>query len=406
MTLESRETENQAPARGTVGSEVPGNNQRGWMSQVLGLLSSRTFVLLIAAVLLILYFQASSDGLFITSTNASLLLRQTAVYALAASAVAILIIMGEIDLSIGSAAYLAGVVTAKCQIAGWDLIPSILAAVGVGLAIGAVQGLVITRLMVPAFIVTLAGFLLWRGLGRLWTDAAAIGPVDPNFSSLTEARMSSIVVNALALLLLATAGWLVYRYLARAKGGDRTPLMQLATPVALSVVVAAVVLWAGHSSIGLPNALLWIAAVGFALFILLNRAKFGRRAVLAGSNHEAAGYAGVNVNRTIMYGFLIMGVTYGLAGVMMTARVSSSTADAGFNLELIAIAAAVIGGNSLRGGIGSIQGAVLGAFLLSTIDNGMALLGVSSYAQDVVKALILVLAVGLDGYFRRRNATG
>jgi ABC-type xylose transport system permease subunit len=404
MPLESREKLSQSSVQ--VAPEGSGGQSGTRASQVLGFLGSRTFVLAIAALLLILYFQASSDGLFITSTNASLLLRQTAVYALAASAVAFLIIMGEIDLSIGSAAYLCGVVAAKCQVAGWDLIPSILAAVGVGLAIGLVQSLVVTRLMVPAFIVTLAGFLLWRGLGRMWTNAAAIGPVDPNFSNLTEGRMTSLLVNLLALILLAAAVWIVYRHFAQAKDGNQSPLVQLATPVALSVVVAAVVLWAGHGTTGLPNALLWIAAVGAALWVLLNRAKFGRRAVLVGSNREAAGYAGVNASRIVLYGFLIMGVVYGLAGAMITARVSSSTADAGTNLELVAIAAAVIGGNSLRGGVGSIQGAVLGAFLLSTIDNGMALLGVSNYAQDVVKALILVFAVGMDGFFRRRHASG
>ncbi len=402
MKLGVREKVTQASAQSSVTSRT-GSNAVNAMPRLLGILGSRTFVLSIAAVLLMLYFQQESEGLFITSTNASLLLRQTAVYALAASAVALLIIMGEIDLSIGSAAYLTGVVAAKCQVAGWDLIPSILAAVGVGLAIGLVQGLVVTRFVVPAFIVTLAGFLLWRGLGRMWTNAAAIGPVDPNFSSLTESRMSGLLVNLLAVLLLLGAAWLVYRRFASQQESDRPPVIRLATSAALAVVVAAVVLWAGHGTSGLPNALLWIAVVGLALSVLLTRAKFGRRAVLVGSNQEAAAYAGINASRTVLYGFLIMGVIYGLAGVMITARVASSTADAGTNLELVAIAAAVIGGNSLRGGVGSIQGAVMGAFLLSTIDNGMALLGVSSYAQDVVKALILVFAVGLDGWFRRRN---
>jgi ABC-type xylose transport system permease subunit len=403
MSPELRENVSQTTPQTTVGRGAGGQNRTGKLPQVLGLLGSRAFVLSIAAVLLILYFQQSSDGLFVTSNNASLLLRQTAVYAMAASGVALLIIMGEIDLSIGSAAYMTGVVAAKCQVAGWGVIPSILAAVAVGLVIGLVQGLVITRFMVPAFIVTLAGFLLWRGLGRMWTNAAAIGPVDPKFSDLTEAPMSSLLVNLLAGVLLVAAGWLVYRRFAAAKDAGRMPLVRLATQVAVSIVVAIVVLWAGHGVTGLPNALLWIAAVVLILGVLLTRAKFGRRAVLVGSNHEAAAYAGVKASRIVLSGFLIMGVIYGLAGVMITSRVASSTPDAGTNLELVAIAAAVIGGNSLRGGIGSIQGAVLGAFLLSTIDNGMALLGVSTYAQDVVKALILVFAVGLDGFFRRRN---
>ena len=135
----------------------------------------------------------------------------------------------------------------------------------------------------------------------------------------------------------------------------------------------------------------------------MTRAQFGRRAFLVGSNHEAAMYAGINVRNTVLLGFVLMGAIAGIAGMMLIARVGTSTADLGINLELTAIAAAVIGGVSLRGGIGSIRGALMGAFLLSTIDNGMSLLGVSSYAQNVVKALILVLAVGLDGYFTRRQ---
>ena len=103
----------------------------------------------------------------------------------------------------------------------------------------------------------------------------------------------------------------------------------------------------------------------------------------------------------MLIGFLIMGAIYGIAGTMLTARAGVASPDAGTTLELVAIAAAVIGGSSLRGGIGSIGGAILGAFLLATIDNGMSLLGVSSYAQNVVKAIILVIAVALDGYFRR-----
>ena len=117
-------------------------------------------------------------------------------------------------------------------------------------------------------------------------------------------------------------------------------------------------------------------------------------------------YAGINVKNTVLIGFVMMGTVCGLAGSMILARVGSSTPDAGTNLELTAIAAAVIGGVSLRGGIGTIRGAMMGAFLLANIDNGMSLLGVSSYAQNVVKALILVFAVGLDSYFTRRQLLG
>jgi ABC-type xylose transport system permease subunit len=367
------------------------------------LLTSRTMVLLIAALLLVMYFQQAAGGIFITPTNASLLLRQTAVVAVAAAGVAILIIMGEIDLSIGSAAFLTGLVAAQCQVAGWSVASSVMAALATGVLLGFVQGFVVTRLALPAFVVTLAGLLLWRGVGLMWTNAAAIGPVSSDFADLTEGRMSSLTTSLLAAGVLIFGLWSAYaRYKSAKKDGEVT-IGPILVALAAWVVLAAALLWIGAGSTGLPNAILWIAAIVVLLGFALTRAKFGRRSFLVGSNREAAMYAGINVNRIVLSGFVIMGAIYGIAGTMLIARVGTSTADSGINLELTAIAAAVIGGVSLRGGMGSILGALLGAFLLSTIDNGMSLLGVSSYAENVVKALILLLAVGLDGYFTRRQ---
>ena len=152
----------------------PGVSVRGAGKRVLELLTSRTIVLIGAALLLIFYFQQRSGGLFVTSSNSSLLLRQTAVVAVVACGMAVLIIMGEIDLSVGSSAFFTGLIAAKCQVAGWGVVPSILAGIGVGIVLGLVQGLVITWFQVPAFIVTLAGFLIWRGLGLLWVNAIPI----------------------------------------------------------------------------------------------------------------------------------------------------------------------------------------------------------------------------------------
>ncbi|MFF4357675.1 hypothetical protein [Streptomyces sp. NPDC001604] len=377
---------------------------RGAKSSVLRILTARSTVLAVAAFVLILYFDEASGGLFITSTNASLLLRQTAVVAVVASGVAILIIMGEIDLSVGSAVFLTGLVAAKCQVAGWGLIPSILTALAVGLGLGLVQGIVVTALAVPAFVVTLGGLLLWRGVGLIWTDAASIGPVQPNFSSMTEGRTPNAIAVVLAVTLVAIVAWRAVVKTSHSAVTGQARMVAVAAPVAGAVLAALILLWVAFGDAGLPNAILWIAAVMLILGLVLNAAKFGRRAFMLGSSRDAAVYAGINAPRTVMIGFLLMGAIYGIGGVMLLARVGTSTADSGVNIEMVAIAAAVIGGNSLRGGMGSIQGAVLGAFLLSTIDNGMSLLGVSTYAENIVKALILVLAVGIDGYFTRRQS--
>ncbi|MGR9235104.1 ABC-type xylose transport system permease subunit [Rhizobium leguminosarum] len=368
--------------------------------------SLRTVVLLAAALVLIFYFQFASEGVFITPNNAALLIRQTAAVAVVAAGVAILIIMGEIDLSIGSVAFLAGLVAAKCQMAGYDVPTSILAALAVGAAIGLVQGLVITRLAVPAFVVTLGGLLLWRGVGLTWTDAAAIGPVTSEFSALTEGRMPAFMAVILVVIVMAygvLTSFLKHR--AAKRRGIAVPAGVLTIPV-ICAILAVGLLWIAFMGRGVPNAIFWIAGIVVALDFTMTRAQFGRRTFLVGSNHEAALYAGIDVRNTVLTGFVLMGTVCGIAGIMLIARVGTSTADSGINLELTAIAAAVIGGVSLRGGIGSIRGALMGAFLLTTIDNGMSLLGVSSYAQNVVKALILVLAVGLDSYFTRRQLLG
>ena len=256
----------------------------------------------------------------------------------------------------------------------------------------------------PAFVVTLGGLLLWRGLGLAWTDAAAIGPVSSGYSALTEGRMPPAMTVLLVVAVLAFTAWSAYRRRRTdARDGGAASVESVVGIALVGVAVAAALLWIGFGGRGLPNAILWMAAIVILLDFTMTRAQFGRRAFLVGSNHEAAMYAGINVRNTVLLGFVLMGAIAGIAGMMLIARVGTSTADSGINLELTAIAAAVIGGVSLRGGIGSIRGALMGAFLLSTIDNGMSLLGVSSYAQNVVKALILVLAVALDGYFTRRQ---
>ncbi|WP_029371519.1 ABC transporter permease subunit [Mycobacterium sp. UM_WWY] len=375
-------------------------------ARLLGAFTSRATVLLVAALALILYFDYASGGLFITTTNASLLLRQTAVIAVIASGVAVLIIMGEIDLSIGSAVFFTGLVAAQCQVARWDLVSTILASVCVGVVMGLLQGVVVVRFGVPAFVVTLAGLLLWRGVGLMWTNAVAVGPVPSGFSSLTEGRLSNMVGILLSVAVVLACFLVTLTKVREYRSLGIGLVSASVAPAVAGVLSAAGLLWVAYGKVGLPNALLWIAAVGIVLTIVMTRAKFGRRAFLVGSNPEAAAFAGVSAGRTVLLGFILMGAIYGIAGVMLTARLSTSTADSGYSLELVAIAAAVIGGNSLRGGVGSIQGAILGAFLLATIDNGMSLLGVSSYAQNVVKGLILVLAVGIDGYLTRRNVGG
>jgi D-xylose transport system permease protein len=377
-------------------------------SRVARVLTSRVTILIVLTLVVAYYFNVQSDGIFLTTSNGSLLLRQTAVTAVLAAGVALLIIMGEIDLSIGSAVLLSGLVAAKCDAAGWPVSASVLAAIATGVVVGVVQGTIVARLGVPSFIVTLGGMLGLQGLALLITNAASVGPLSLEFSDITEKKMSFPVALILALLLVGFAimrGRTTNKF-ARDSSGENASMGALARVVIVPIVLAALVIWGSTSKQGLPNALLWLVVVAALLSTLLYRAKFGRRAFLVGSNREAARYAGIGVPAIVTTGFLIMGVLYGLGGVMSVARLGSWNPTTGTGLELVAIAAAVIGGNSLRGGIGSIIGAITGAFFLSAIDNGMALMGVSNFAANIVKATLLVVAVALDGYFVNKRASG
>jgi D-xylose transport system permease protein len=355
-------------------------------------------------VVLALIFDSQSDGVFLTSRNLSLLLREAAIVALLAGGVAIVMIMGEIDLSIGSAVYFAGIVAASAQVDdGAGPYVALALAIGFGLLLGLWHGFWIVKMAVPSFIVTLASLLALRGLGLAISDAQTIGPLDPGFIDFSESYLSSTTTY----VLIAIALGLLAMTLRRERRVERAIGRPFATErLSLGFVLVAIVLfsfaWVMNGFLGTPTAVLWMAGVGIALWFVMSRTTFGRDAYMIGANRDAATLAGVNVGRTIAIGFLIMGALYGIAGVLLDARLGSSAPGTGQFLELEAIAAAVIGGTSLRGGIGTVPAAMAGALLLAMIDNGMEAMNVSSFEQQVVKGGILLAAVALDSYVSRR----
>jgi D-xylose transport system permease protein len=344
--------------------------------------------------LLAIYFHIATNGIFFGPRNLSLLLRQGSIAAVAASGVSILIIMGEIDLSIGSAVYLCSVIAASLQAnVGMPTAPTVLITVLAGVLMAAWQGFWVVKIAIPSFVVTLSGLLAFRGIGYYVSDARTIAPISKSFSFLSEGFIppaASYVV--LAVVYAIAAGLLIRSYLRR-KDGDAARLA-----VRLTVLLASGLMLAGifGGYLGIPAAMLWVAAIGIVLTTLTERTKYGRNTYLIGSNREAAVLAGIPLARHLFLGFLLMGALYGVAGVLITSRLGAATPSSGQFLELDAIAAAVIGGTSLRGGVGSVAGAMAGALLLTTIDNGMSLLNVSSFIQLVIKGLVLLAALSID----------
>ena len=379
--------------------------RRAWLARPFRASDSRAITLVIVFALLIIYFHLASHGIFFSPRNISLLLRQASIVAVVAAGVSILIIMGEIDLSIGSAVYLCSVVAASLQTYyGAGTTETVLATMLVGVALGAWQGAWVVGVSIPSFVVTLSGLLAFRGFGYWLSNAQTIAPVTKSFSALSEGFIGETAsyVTLAVVLILGAAGIIAgYR---RATQEGRENAARTALALVALIAAVGVLAWAFGGFLGIPEALVWVAAIGALLTGLMARTKFGRNAYLIGSNREAAVLAGISLGSQLMYGFVLMGLLYGVAGVLITARLGAATASSGLFLELDAIAGAVIGGTSLRGGVGTVPGAIAGAVLLTTIDNGMSILDVSSFLQMVVKGLVLLFALAFDAVMSKRRS--
>jgi D-xylose transport system permease protein len=366
--------------------------------------SGRVLSMLLVFVVLCVFFHFASNEIFFQPRNLSLLLRQASITSVVSAGVSILMVMGEIDLSIGSAVFLSSVLAASLQVSGMGTWPTVLITVLAGLVMGGVQGLLVVGVGVPSFIVTLAGLLAFRGIGYYATDAATIGPTSMRYSNLSEGFISPTATYiALAVLFLAAVVYVVRREQRHAQDGEPVDRTKMAVWVIALALIFGLLAWIFGGFLGIPDALVWMAACGVVLWVLMTRSKFGRNAYLIGSNREAASLAGIRVYRQILTGFLIMGALYGIAGTLITARLGAATPSTGTYMELDAIAGAVIGGTSLRGGVGTVAGAMVGSVLLATIDNGMSIMNVSSFIQLIVKGVVLVLALSIDAYMIRHR---
>ena len=375
-----------------------------WPSVRAMLLRAKWLPLALVFITIAIVFNIGTDGIFLSPRNLSLLMRQSAITAILAMAVSILIIKGEIDLSIGSSVFLCGTLAATLQVSyQMDVASTLAITLALGLLLGLWQGLWVVALGVPSFVVTLGGLLGFRGLGYYLTDAATIAPMSESYRMLSEGfvpkEYSLIVIGVTCLLLCAL-------HVTSGKDSDTGVFRtgRVATRVGVTLAVGAGLAWIFTGYKGIPNAVIWVAVCGAILWFVMSRTVFGRTAYLIGSNREAARLAGIDVKRQLLFGFLLMGAFYAIAAILMTARLSASTPANGQYLELDAIAAAVIGGVSLRGGMGSVIGAVAGAVLLMAIDNGMSLLNISSFLQMVIKALLLLFALLTDSLYNARRS--
>jgi D-xylose transport system permease protein len=385
-----------------------------------------------------------SGGLFLTPRNLWNLSVQASPVAIMAAGMALVIVTRNIDLSVGSVLGFLGMIMGLVQtdlapkLFGFEspvtLVVTLAAGLALGILIGALQGFIIAYLGVPSFIVTLGGLLVWRG-GAWWvTSGQTIAPLDARFRLMGGGPEGAIGANwswFVALLGCAAVIALLVHGRARRKA-FAFPLRPMGAEfflggIACALIVAAVAVanaypWPAGSvrrfaelnHIALPEGGLFIAhgiavpvliaiGVGIVMTFLATRTRFGRYVYAIGGNPEAAELAGVNTRWVIMKIFMLMGLLAAIAGAISIARLNAATNSEGTLAELLVIAAAVIGGTSLAGGVGTVAGAMLGAILMQSLQSGMVLLGFDTPVQNIVVGAVLVLAVGLDTLYRRRT---
>jgi len=366
----------------------------------------RAYTMVFALVAIWLYFHYSTAGVFLDARNFSNLMRQTSVTGVLAVGMLMVIVTGQIDLSVGSLVGLAGGVAAIVQ--GWlglGLAPSLAAGVGTALIIGASQGALVAYVNIPAFIVTLGGLLAWRGVVLGLTRGETIPLRLQGFKGIGQDYIAASVGWILALLGVAAVVWLaVARNRARRRHGLKSISVGSALlSIALPIIVIVSFTYVMNTYEGIPIPVIILIAIALAGGFLTQNTTFGRYLYAIGGNPDAARLSGINIRRHILVVFCIMGILAGVASIIYTARVGSASPDAGQLLELDAIAACVIGGTSLMGGRGTVFGAILGALIMASLDNGMSLMSVAPYMQNIIKGAILVTAVGLDMAGRRKG---
>jgi D-xylose transport system permease protein len=402
-----------APAVAAPGGESLGAYARRWWIGVkAGELGSLPIV--VGLIIIGIYFQSQNDN-FLTAGNFVNLIVQAAAFATIAMGIVFVLLLGEIDLSVGYVSGVAGVTIALLSFPDGHHVfaagPALAVALAVGLGIGVLQGLIITKVGVPSFVVTLAGLLGWNGVVLLLIgDRGTVIIQNDFFVGFANDFLPSATAWILAIVLIALyAVMLFWQRSQRARRGlasapDTLLLLRVA---GLALAVLAVV-YVCDQDRGIPYVLLVLTGVYILWTYVLNRTRFGRHVYAVGGNAEAARRAGINVDNVKIACFALCSMMAALGGIVLASRLRSvDTNSGGGQILLYSIAAAVIGGTSLFGGRGHIKSAILGALVIASIDNGLGLMGLSAGTKLVVTGLVLLAAVTVDSLSRRgRESAG
>jgi D-xylose transport system permease protein len=359
----------------------------------------KILALLLAVVLIWAFFSWKTEGGFTSARNLSNLMRQMSITGILACGMVFVIIAGEIDLSVGSLLGLLGGVAALLDVTHHMSLPLGIALVlAAGLVLGVLNGLLTAYAGIPSFIVGLGGMLAYRGILLGVTGGATISPVSDDLQTLAQGYLPPAMGIALGVALFALAGVLAWRNRS-ALARHKLPVPGVWRDFVRMAVIGAVL--AGFVSTlnsyeGIPYPVLVLLVLLGVFSYIAYQTVFGRRIYAVGSNMEATRLSGINVRAVKLWIFGIMGLMCALGGLLNTARLAAGSPSAGTSFELDVIAACFIGGTSMRGGAGTVHGALIGALVMASLDNGMSMLDVDTYWQMIVKGLILTLAVWVD----------
>jgi D-xylose transport system permease protein len=375
----------------------------------------QTYAIIVAMIFIWILFSIATGGLYISPQNISNLIRQMTVTSFLAVGMVLVIVTGNIDLSVGKVAGFVSVIVAQFQADIWNMIIpdqpllttilSVIIGLLAGTLIGALQGYIISYLAVPSFIVTLGAQWAFNGGILIVTQGRTIPANQPLFSWIGQGYLRP------------TAGWIVTagviaalfysmftsRQKKRRYGFELSPLYMdvLKTALYSVLLVAYVAVVNSFNGVSIPVLLLAVSAVVMAY--VSNNTRFGRYAYAIGGNREAARLSGVNIKKNVFSIFVVMGLLCGVSGIVLASYIGYGTVAAGQGYELDAIASCILGGTSTLGGEGTVFGAMIGSLIMASLTNGLQILNVPSSWQYVVKGIVLILAVYTDVYFKKNR---
>lgn len=380
----------------------------------LDILSKYSMIFILIAILIA--FQLLTDGILWKPLNITNLILQNSHVLVLAVGMLLVILLGDVDLSVGSVVAFVGAASAVMMVQWqWPPIVAIAASLLIGGLIGAWNGFWISYIGIPAFIVTLAGLLSFRGLTQVILGGTTLAPFPTSFTKLSSGyipdffgdgglHITSILIG---LILSLLSVWNLWKARKRKKDNlfEVEPMVWFATKVAITVIAIMLLTFVLASYQGYPLILILVAVLVMVYGFITTKTTIGRQVYATGGNRKAAELSGVKTKKLTFWIFVNMGVMAALSGLLVASRLNAATPNAGNGFELDAIAAVYIGGASASGGIGTILGAVIGGLIMGILNNGMSIMGVGIDWQQAIKGLILLLAVAFDIYSRKRKAS-